>query len=184
LPSDTAVKKVAGDLRLLAEISPADRYILITPYLSQDWTGLSGAATSGTGWFVNRGVRFVDIDEPEEDLDVLDTHLASFIYVRTSVFDGKTFALLDWATTTVNRKQPAKASDGFDPWSGTSEADRNNLLKGLMADTMKRIAKRSLGMDPNIEVGEIKVVSPTPASTPTPAPTPVRPSASAPEPAK
>ncbi len=184
LPSDAAVKKVAGDLRLLAEISPADRYILITPYLSQDWTGLSGAATSGTGWFVNRGVRFVDIDEPEEDLDVLDTHLASFIYVRTSVFDGKTFALLDWATTTVNRKQPAKASDGFDPWSGTSEADRNNLLKGLMADTMKRIAKRSLGMDPNIEVGEIKVVSPTPASTPTPAPTPVRPSASAPEPAK
>ncbi len=160
LPSAAAVKKVAEDLRLLAEIAPADRYIIITPYFSQDWTGLNGAATSGSGWFVNRGVRFVDIDESEDDLDVLVTHLASFVYVRTSVFDGKTFALLDSSTTTVNRKQPVKASDGFDPWGGTSEADRNKLLQGLMADTMKRIAKHSLGMDPNIEVGEIKVVKP------------------------
>ncbi len=179
LPAAAAVKKVAEDLRLLAEISPADRYIIITPYLSQDWTGLTGAATSGTGWFVNRGARFVDIDQPEEELDVLDTHLASFVYVRTSVFDGKTFALLDSSTTTVNRKQPVKASDGFDPWSGTSEADRNRLLQGLMADTMKRIAKRSLGMDPNVEVGEIKVVKPesspataAPPSAPAPSPAP------------
>ncbi len=166
LPEEAAVKKVAGDLKLLAEIAPADRYIVITPYLSQDWTGLGGAATSGVGWFVNRGVHFVDITEPEEDLDMLDTHLASFIYLRTSVFDGKTFALLDSNTTTVNRKLPMKASDGFDPWSGTSEADRNKLLKGLMADTMKRIAKRALGYDPNIEVGEIKVVPPAVGAEP------------------
>lgn len=167
LPEETAVRKMAGDLRLLAEIAPADRYIVITPYLTQDWTGLGGAATSGIGWFVNRGVHFVDITEPEEDLDMLDTHLASFIYLRTSVFDGRTFALLDSNTTTVNRKLPmAKAGDGFDPWSGTSEADRNKLLKGLMADTMKRIAKRALGFDPNIEIGEIKVVPPATGAEP------------------
>ena len=166
LPEEAAVKKVVGDLKLLADISPADRYIVITPYLTQDWTGLGGAATAGIGWFVNRGVHFVDITEPEEDLDMLDTYLASFIYLRTSVFDGKTFALLDSNTTTVNRKLPMKASDGFDPWSGTREADRNKLLKGLMTDTMKRIARRALGYDPNIEVGEIKVVPPPTSAEP------------------
>ena len=162
LPSEAAVNKVAADLKLLAEIAPADRYIVITPYLSEDWTGLGGAATSGIGWFVNRGAHFVDITDPEADLDMLDTHLASFIYLRTSVFDGNTFALLDSNTTTVNRKLAmTKAGDGFDPWSGTSEADRNKLLKGLMADSLKRIAKRALGYDPNIEIGDIKLVPPT-----------------------
>jgi hypothetical protein len=167
LPDAASLKKVADDLRLLAEISPADRYILITPYFSQDWTGLSGASTSGIGWFVNRGVNFVDISEPEEDLDMLDTHLASFIYLRTSVFDGKTFALLDSDTTTVNRKLTmARQNQGFDPWSGTSEADRNNLLKSLMTDTLRRIGKRALGLDPNVDIGEIKLVQPAAEKTP------------------
>ncbi len=175
LPSDKARKKIAVELKLLSEVVPADRYVLVSPYQDTDWTGLDGATTAGLGWFVNRGLRFVDITDPEEELETLDTHLASFVFLRTSVFDGKTFEMIDTNATTANRKLPmAKQTKGFDPWSGTKEADRNQLMKGLIADTMKRAAKRAIGIDPNVSVDitEISTTKPT-ASSPgvEPAPT-------------
>ncbi len=161
LPAKGALEKTRALLKLLAEVSPAERYIIVSPYSQRDQSAGEEAYMAGTGWIVNRGLNFSATSFADNAPDGIETRIGAFFYARISVFDGKTFELILSEAVTKNQwLSTATENRGLDPWASTAEARREEFLAAHVRANARALARLVLGQDPDfeVEIGNVKPV--------------------------